>query len=335
MTLKVPEKNVIPDFVLKTLRSQRSKILEYEALPVMRNIGLRLYAGVEYYSDHVTSENEEMQRGMEHAGWQLEFAKGRSLPKLCEELHPDMLMIADRRDFEHWDSFGHLGLPDHHTWKDCDSLPDNVFKATIFKDMFWWTDWQLEKICRMGIHAVVVYYDPRLAIELAPWLEPLMVRTYHSVNADVCPTITNAQRYRCLISGAIDERKAGRPNDPYPLRSKVFSWAENGKVVGCKIRRHPGYKAVGSDTPAYLQELSRFKVAICTSSAYSFALRKIIEATACGCKVVTDLHEEMPEIDDNIIRIDRGISVDDLNMVIADAANAWDFDTQSCRSRYW
>jgi hypothetical protein len=51
--------------------------------------------------------------------------------------------------------------------------------------------------------------------------------------------------------------------------------------------------------------LSRFKVAICTSSIYGYSLRKIIEATACGCRVITDLpiDDVLPEIDDNLVRL--------------------------------
>ena len=46
-------------------------------------------------------------------------------------------------------------------------------------------------------------------------------------------------------------------------------------------------------------------MAICTASIYGYALRKIIEATACGCVVVTDLpsDEVLPLIDGNLVRV--------------------------------
>jgi hypothetical protein len=54
-----------------------------------------------------------------------------------------------------------------------------------------------------------------------------------------------------------------------------------------------------------LDTLSKYKVAICTSSIYGYALRKIIEATACGCIVITNLPESdrLPFIDDNLVRV--------------------------------
>ena len=57
-------------------------------------------------------------------------------------------------------------------------------------------------------------------------------------------------------------------------------------------------------------ELSHYKAAICTSSIYGYALRKIIEATACGCVVISDLPEDecLPRIDGNIIRIEPDTS---------------------------
>ena len=81
---------------------------------------------------------------------------------------------------------------------------------------------------------------------------------------------------------------------------------------GCASCAHPGYHANGSFTPAlHSRNSTKFKVAICTSSTMGFALRKIIEATACGCRVITDLPagEVMPEIDGNLTRVSSDISL--------------------------
>jgi hypothetical protein len=287
----------------------------------------RLVAGLSYYADYVTSENEELQRGLEHAGWRLEFAEGRSLPEVVEETGSDTVFMTDRRDFDHWDCFGHLGLGDEHRWRDVDELPPDIFRATVFKDMMWWTDWQLEQVQKFGAHAVVVYYDPAIAVALAPWLEPLLVRTWHSVEPSYCGDVygTSKRRRRCILSGAVDPRKAGTVRDPYPLRTRLFESAES---LGADIRPHPGYNADRCDTPDYLRCLSGYKTAVCTSSQYDFALRKIIEATACGCRVVTDLTEEMPEIDANLIRVEPGIRMDDLAEIVDEAEAGWDEEIQ-------
>ena len=68
---------------------------------------------------------------------------------------------------------------------------------------------------------------------------------------------------------------------------------------------HPGYHRQGCATPVFLKALSQYKVAICTTSIYGYALRKLCEATAAGCIVVTDLpvDEVLPVIDGNLIRL--------------------------------
>jgi hypothetical protein len=94
--------------------------------------------------------------------------------------------------------------------------------------------------------------------------------------------------------------------------------------------RHPGYAMAGCATPAFLQILNRFKVAICTSSVYGYALRKIIEATACGCVVVTDFpaDEILPEIDDNLVRIHPRIGLPRLAALIGRLTDSYEIDLQ-------
>ncbi len=58
---------------------------------------------------------------------------------------------------------------------------------------------------------------------------------------------------------------------------------------------------------------------------YGYALRKIIESTACGCRVITDLpvDEVLPEIDDNLIRVKHTIHLRAINEVIEDAITSY------------
>jgi hypothetical protein len=93
---------------------------------------------------------------------------------------------------------------------------------------------------------------------------------------------------------------------------------------------HPGYGLIGHRTAAYLQTLSRYKVAICTTSKYGYALRKIIEATAVGCRVVSDLpvDDVLPEIDGNITRISIDNSTAEIASIVHDLAASYSDEQQ-------
>ena len=59
---------------------------------------------------------------------------------------------------------------------------------------------------------------------------------------------------------------------------------------------------------------------------YGYSLRKIIEATAAGCRVITDLPTDdyLPDIDGNLIRIHPDIEIKDLRSVIESAMETYD-----------
>jgi hypothetical protein len=97
-----------------------------------------------------------------------------------------------------------------------------------------------------------------------------------------------------------------------------------------RIMQHPGYGRNGCFTPGYIAALGRHKVAVCTSSIYGYALRKIVEATACGCYVLTDLpiDDVMPEIDDNLVRVSPNIPTDDVVDLIRSMIDAWEPERQ-------
>ena len=75
----------------------------------------------------------------------------------------------------------------------------------------------------------------------------------------------------------------------------------------------------------------RSRVAICTASAYQFALRKIFEATAAGCRVITDLtaHDYLPEIDGNLTRVSPDVATGTLRGIVDELAATWDLATQT------
>jgi hypothetical protein len=152
---------------------------------------------------------------------------------------------------------------------------------------------------------------------LAPYVRPEhLIRIYHSINQDEVPEYTPDDRKPCVISGAA--------SNWYPLRVRIINNLRTLPHV--EYRQHPGYHLRGSSTPEFLQYLSGFKVAICTSSKLGYALRKIIEATACGCAVITDLplDDQLPKIDCNLIRVSPDISMTDLKQVIHKAVNNYD-----------
>jgi hypothetical protein len=104
----------------------------------------------------------------------------------------------------------------------------------------------------------------------------------------------------------------------------------------------------GTHTPEFLGTLPAYKVSICTSSIYGYALRKIVESTACGCIVITDLptDEVMPEIEEplleefalpaggtavrtgNIVRVAPTIPLTDFAELIKQLYRTWDDERQ-------
>ena len=107
----------------------------------------------------------------------------------------------------------------------------------------------------------------------------------------------------------------------YPLRQRAV---RDRVVLGLDVLRHPGYGNRGAVTPAYCRELARYRVSVATASMYGFALRKIIEAVAVGCTVITDLpaYDVLPEIDAALIRVPSTINPPDFAAVIRDAVAA-------------
>ena len=103
----------------------------------------------------------------------------------------------------------------------------------------------------------------------------------------------------------------------YPLRCRLRDVFEDIP--------HPGYGRTHCHTYDYLDSLGGYKVAICTASRFGYALRKIVEATAVGCKVVTDLpaDEILPHINGNLVRVHNDATVEEVRDVVDKAVRAW------------
>jgi hypothetical protein len=167
-----------------------------------------------------------------------------------------------------------------------------------------------------------VYYHPDLVKHVASYVRPQhLIRTYHSIDPDLIPIFSPEGRDRCLLSGMISP-------SVYPLRTRIHQ--QRSTIPSLVWEKHPGYHRNGTNTPKYLKTLSRFKVAICTSSIYGYSVRKIIEATACGCRVITDLPVEdvLPEIDGNLARVRSNISVPEMRDLIDNLISTYDETTQ-------
>lgn len=306
--------------VLNSTFPFRPGIQELEAPPYLRatpvsESGNRIALAVRSMQGHMTDEGWQIMQALQHGGYTL-FGFGipvtgvwqtnaTSVPYILDESTPSTVVVQDKREwegrtagpgFDHRESF--RGIQVLKGYKD-------VFKVTILKDAQNSPDYHRESAYEIGCHAWIVYYHPRIVKHLAPYVrEKHLIRTYHSIDSDLLQS-PFPPRAGVLLSGAL--------SGAYPWRQRLVQYRSAFNGVVCKP--HPGYHRRGTETPDFLNLLTKFKVAICTSSIYGYALRKIIEATAAGCRVVTNLPEDevLPEIDGNLLRVDPSISMKDLS----------------------
>lgn len=258
--------------------------------------------------NHTTDEGYQIFHGLCLAGYRLcgrGFKPSPGTPsagnldetdvkKILDQTDPGVVVVQDKREW----NLGYHDFRDpnakFHSVGELAKRPD-VFTLTILKDAHQRPDYHRQSAEEMGVHSWITYYHPAVVKHLAPYVrQEHLVRTYHSINAALVPDYS-PERKGCLLSGAV--------SGAYPLRTRLFRHAV--QLPETTVLRHPGYHRDGCATPEYLKTLAQHKVAICTSSIYGYALRKLMEATACGCAVITDLpfDEILPEIDDNLIRI--------------------------------
>lgn len=279
-------------------------------------LGTRVAFAVQSMATHMTDEGWQLMLALEEAGYWM-VTEGSDAVVVCKEADPAVAVVQDKREWE--------GLTADRSrdprlrFRNVEHLADRIdrFRVTVLKDAHQDTGYNRDAALEIGCHAWIVYYHPAIVSYLAPFVRPQhIIRTYHTVDRTLVPPFASHPRRTCLLSGAI-----GRA---YPLRTQLVR--ERGPYPDVEYLRHPGYHRKGCATPSYLRTLSQFKVAVCTSSIYGYALRKIVEATACGCRVVTDLpvDDPLPYIDGNLVRIDCTTSTEDAVKLVRQLARTYD-----------
>lgn len=266
---------------------------------------------------HMTDEGEQLQAGLELAGWTLAghgYGDGcKDVRELLRRHNPRIVLVTPRED---WDRTQHGCFDPAVSFENISALAGHGgFVAAVVKD-------SPKDIQRIGCEeiaadAIVHYYHEQAVTALSPWMNDYrMVRTYHSVDADYCRTLDLTRaRVRGVVSGA--------HNDVYPTRRMAIV---NAGELRIRYHKHPGYGNRGSVTRDYLNTLADYKVHVATASKFGFALRKIIESVAVGCTPVTDLPawDVLPEIDGALVRIPQGATLAELKAAIDHAEQSWD-----------
>lgn len=283
----------------------------------------RVVLGVSSMKDHMTDEGWQITYGLSlngyvHCGYGLDDPE-TDVRKIIEKHNPGTIVVQDPREWDvHRGDFRDMNA----RFLNVESMKEDskTFRVTILKDSHQKNSYQRDHALSMGIHAWIVYYNERIVKHLAPYVRPKhLIRTSHSIDKSIVPEFCDDRKNNCLISGAVSRA--------YPLRQRIVNARRPLQVV---CHKHPGYHRNGSAVPEFLATLNTFKVSICTSSMYGYSLRKLIESTACGCKVITDLpsDEIMPCIEENLIRIDRRQSLVAIRKVIQNAVGDYNYEKQ-------
>lgn len=282
---------------------------------------MRLVLANSDYPQHVTDEGEQLQRGLAESGWLLAgygySDHCRHVPTLLDRYRPERVFVQDCRDWRA-DSPGCFDRRVcFEQWERLRDFP--VKRMTVVKDAGTVSDYQRCFCEALAPERIVVYYHPQSVLRVSPWLSSYrLIRTYHSLDRRIADGIdVRAKRAGAIVSGAVSA--------VYPLRRLAIA---NAARLGLAVHRHPGYGNSGCATPAYLKLLAGFRVHVACSSAYGFALRKIIESVAMGATPVTDLpaYDELPAIDGALVRVRAGAGLHELREAIRHAAAAWNLD---------
>lgn len=304
--------------------------------PDLRRIQAPAYTGVsskgvglavESMKRHTSDEGWQIFAGLQHAGYELCGARldppynMTRVPLVLANFVPGVVVMQDQRE---WDN-AHRDFRDPHAnFRDHQVLaqhPD-VFKLTILKDSHQRPGYHRESAESIGCHAWIVYYHPRIVTHLAPYVRPEhIVRVYHTIDPAIVPEYSPEGRSGCLLSGAVSRA--------YPWRQLLVENVRH--LPETTLLPHPGYHRRGCVTPEFLKTLTRYKVAICTASMYGYALRKIVEATASGAIVISDLpqDERLPMIDENIVRVPPGTSPQALAVILSRIYRDYDAERQA------
>ncbi|HKX46140.1 MAG TPA: hypothetical protein VJP77_05520 [Planctomycetota bacterium] len=260
------------------------------------------------YERHMTDEGEQLQRGLQRAGWALGDPEEAAKPGV------ERVFVGDPRDWmidrnlrpeEAVDRLAVLGRFDGPVFLVC-------------KDAWNRTDYQHAVARAVDASGLVHYYDAAGIRERCPWTAGYaMIRTWHSVDAGECAGhVSRRGRSKAILTGHL-----GR--DFYPEREAL---AREAKALGLDVMPHPGYRNTERHTPRYLAKIAGYKVHVCTTSRCRVALRKIVESVAVGCIPVTDLPttEILPGIDTALVRVPAGADIATWDAAIRRAADSWD-----------
>lgn len=285
----------------------------------------RIALAVESMKRHTTDEGWQIMEGLQHVGYTLCGTRldvnSVYVPSILNVTNPVTAVVQDKRE---WDVNPKDFRDKSAKFISVESLRQrsDIFKVTILKDAHQRPPYHIASAMEIGCNAWIIYYHPRIVQHLAPYIRAEhLIRTYHSLDAAIVPPYSPEGRAGCLLSGAV--------SGAYPLRSMLV--VKQMKLPQTTYLKHPGYHMQGCHTPEYLKTLSKFKVAICTASMYGYALRKIVEATACGCIVFTDLpsDERLPSIDENLVRVRRDATISTIIPILKKCLDVYDPERQA------
>lgn len=273
------------------------------------------------FEQHMTDEGWQLQEGLRLSGYRL-FGKGYETGELDTKRilaasgSLAVMIVQDKRE---WDPALPGCFDKEAAFRNVSALraDPSVFRVTVCKDAHHNPAYHRAAADEMGCHAWITYYHERCVTRDAPYVrKEHLIRTYHSIDPAVVRSYSPLGRQKCILSGSLQAKA-------YPLRHRI---AEHASSMPVYVHQHPGYHAKGSVTSEYIQLLSCFKVAICTASVYGYALRKLIEATAAGCVVLTDLpdFDQLPAIQGNMVRISKDNSMDEISSIIHRECSRYD-----------
>jgi len=282
--------------------------------------GNRIALAVEAMKRHTADAGWQIMDGLRHAGYLLCGSdltiNEQNVPKIIKSTSPEVIIIQDKREWE-GRTARQRGNPrlKFHNIEYLKSRND-IFKLTVLKDAHQNPVYHKDSADEMGVHGWVIYYHPKIVKHVASFVRlEHCIRTSHSIDSLQVPEFSSDRKV-CLVSGAVSTY--------YPLRLRII---RNYKLLpGTEYIKHPGYQSRRCVTPNFLKRLSQYKVSICTSSRYGYALRKLIESSACGCIVITDLPEDdkLPVIEENLVRIPSDISIGELGNLIKRLSESYD-----------
>jgi len=292
----------------------------------------RTFMAVKSMSTHMTDEGWQIALALASGGYgitghgigECQFTDCKDV---LDHLTPDVLGIQDKREYEGKTAGPGFDASERFQNVHILSSRESVFKFTILKDAQHNPAYHCDSASEIGCHAWVAYYNPRIVCHLAPYVrQEHIVRTYHTVNRELVPVYKATRFNKALLSGAVSKA--------YPLRMRLLAshYEPTRDLKGIvDVLPHPGYGRNHCYTPEYLTTLSHYKVAICTCSVYGYALRKIVEGTACGCIVVTNLpsDETLPGIDENLVRVSSDISTGEMGSLIKNLITSYNPERQA------